>query len=122
VEVVIAPNLKARADQNLMRIALQNLLENAWKFTGKTPNAKIEFGSCLVDNECAFFVRDNGAGFDMTHADKLFSPFHRFHTASEFEGTGIGLATVMRIIQRHGGRIWAQSEVDKGATFFFTLP
>jgi signal transduction histidine kinase len=122
VEIVIAPELKAWADQNLMRIALQNLLENAWKFTGKNLEAKIEFGSCLLDGNPTFFIRDNGAGFDMTFVDKLFSPFQRFHSADEFEGTGIGLATVYRIIHRHGGRIWAHGELNKGAAFFFTLP
>jgi signal transduction histidine kinase len=122
VDIIIAPHVMARADPNLMRIALQNLLDNAWKFTGKSPNPKIEFGSCLLNGTPTFFIRDNGAGFDMTFAETLFFPFKRLHSEDEFEGTGIGLATVRRILQRHGGQIWARGEINKGATFFFTLP
>jgi two-component system NtrC family sensor kinase len=102
----------------LMRIALENLLSNAWKFTAKTSDARIE-----VDCEDeTFFVRDNGAGFDSTRASELFSPFRRFHTASEFSGTGVGLSIVQRIVRRHGGRLSAQAAPGRGATFFFTLP
>jgi PAS domain S-box-containing protein len=122
VAVSIAPKLTVNADPNLLRIVLENLLGNAWKFTEKRGQAAIQLGVSAHNKPAAYFVRDNGAGFDMAHASKLFSPFHRLHPASEFEGTGIGLATVQRIIQRHGGRVWAESAVEKGATFYFTLP
>jgi light-regulated signal transduction histidine kinase (bacteriophytochrome) len=98
------------------------LLGNAWKFTSKAPTARIEFGTTEKDGLAAFFVRDNGAGFDMAYASKLFAPFPRLHTSEEFPGTGIGLATVQRIVQRHGGRIWAEGVVDGGATFRFAFP
>ena len=122
VDVVIAPDLKVNADANLMRIVLENLLGNAWKFTQKHALARIEFGVTEKDNLTTYFVRDDGAGFDMNYVDKLFGPFQRLHDASEFEGTGIGLATVQRIIQRHGGKVWAEAAVEQGATFYFTLP
>lgn len=122
IEVSIAPNLRVHADPNLMRVALDNLLGNARKFSGRRNDPRIEFGSQRQDDETVFFVRDNGAGFDMAYADKLFGAFQRLHPASEFEGTGIGLATVQRIIRRHGGHIWAQAQINSGATFFFTLP
>lgn len=122
VEWHIAPGLKAHGDRRLMRIALENLLGNAWKFTGKTEAARIDFGVLQQGNETVFFVRDNGAGFDMEFADKLFGVFQRLHSEREFAGTGIGLAIVQRIIARHGGRVWAQAAVGKGATFYFTLP
>jgi len=105
----------------LLRAALENLLSNAWKFTGKQAAARIEFGIDGEQRGPVYFIRDNGAGFDMTYAGKLFGVFQRVHAASEFEGTGVGLATVQRIIARHGGRIWAKSAVNEGATFFFTL-
>ena len=104
-----------------MQVAVENLLGNAWKFTAKQPSASIEFGVTEIDNEKAFFVKDNGVGFDMAYADKLFGAFQRLHDSSEFPGTGIGLATVKRIVRRHGGEIWAQSEVNKGTTFYFTF-
>ena len=122
VDVAIAPDLKVNADANLMRIMLENLLGNAWKFTQKHPFARIELGVTQIDNMITYFVRDDGAGFDMAYVDKLFGAFQRLHDTSEFDGTGIGLATVQRIIQRHGGSVWAEGAVEQGASFFFTLP
>jgi signal transduction histidine kinase len=121
-ELDLAPGLSARGDRELLRIALENLLGNAWKFTGQTAGARIELGQELQDQERVFYVRDNGAGFDMAHADKLFTPFQRLHTTSEFPGTGIGISLAQRIIHRHGGRIWAVGAPQQGATFYFTLP
>ena len=122
VSIRIAPDMRCRADGRMIRIVLENLLANAWKYTGKTDDTQIEVGAEKSDTaERVFFVRDNGSGFDMAYADKLFTPFQRLHSAREFEGTGIGLATVARAIQRCGGRVWAEAEVGKGAAFFFTV-
>lgn len=121
VEIVIAEGLHATADRRLLAIALENLIGNAWKFTARRPRARIEIGVASRDGEDVFFVRDDGAGFDMAYADKLFGAFQRLHDPAEFEGTGIGLATAHRVISRHGGRIWAQALPGAGATFFFTL-
>ena len=120
VEVIIAEPLRANVDPRLAKALISNLVGNAWKFTCKRPQPRIEVGT--VRDPALFYVRDNGAGFDMAHATKLFAPFQRMHTVREFPGTGIGLATVQRIVHRHGGRIWAEAAVDKGATFYFTLP
>jgi PAS domain S-box-containing protein len=129
IELVIAPGMTAAADPALLRLVLVQLLDNSWKFTGKHDAARIEVGVTDGDGsadagggERVFFVRDDGAGFDMGYAKHLFGAFQRFHTAAEFEGDGIGLATVQRLVLRHGGRVWAAAEVEKGATFFFTLP
>jgi signal transduction histidine kinase len=120
VEVAVQPDLSVEGDRTLLRLVLQNLLGNAFKFSAKTRDARIEFGR-RPDGDHAFFVRDNGAGFDMRFADRLFGMFQRLHSQSEFAGTGVGLATVQRIVRRHSGRIWAESEPGKGATFFFTV-
>jgi light-regulated signal transduction histidine kinase (bacteriophytochrome) len=121
VEFVVAPGLVANADANLLRRVLENLLENAWKFTSRHLTARIEVGTRQQDGETVYFVRDDGAGFNQAYANQLFGPFQRLHSSTEFAGTGIGLAIVHRIIQRHGGRIWAEAAVEKGATIFFTL-
>jgi PAS domain S-box-containing protein len=120
-EFVITDGLVAEGDERLLYAAIQNLLDNAWKFTERTGNARIEVGAMELKDETVYFVRDNGAGFDMAYSRKLFSLFQRLHDASEFRGTGIGLATVGRIINRHGGRIWAEGETNRGATFYFTV-
>jgi len=118
----IQEGLTATGDPDLLRLALENLLGNSWKYTRRKKAARIEFGKAEQNGSAVYFVRDNGAGFDMRHADKLFLPFSRLHARGEFEGTGIGLATVQRIMRRHGGRIWGEGSVDKGAAFFFALP
>ncbi|MCL7421681.1 MAG: PAS domain S-box protein [Methylobacter sp.] len=121
VQRTIQPGMTAWGDARLLRIVLDNLLGNAWKFTSKQADARIEFGVQSLDGELVYFVRDNGAGFDMAYAEKLFGAFQRLHDTNEFPGTGIGLATAQRIIHKHGGRIWAESEVEHGAIFYFTL-
>lgn len=122
MEIIIAPDLQTEGDERLLRIALENLINNAWKFTAKQPRPRIEVGHEIQGTETVFFVRDNGAGFDMAYANKLFGAFQRLHSTTEFPGHGIGLATVQRIISRHGGRIWASAVVNQGATFYFTIP
>lgn len=121
VTLSLMRDLMVEADPNLMNIALENLLNNAWKFTSRQQHAVIEFGQKNHVRNRTFYVRDNGVGFDMAYADKLFGVFQRLHSVSEFPGTGVGLATVHRIISIHGGRIWAESAVGKGTTFYFTL-
>jgi PAS domain S-box-containing protein len=120
--IAISEHIAVRADPKLLQVVLGNLLGNAWKFTGRTEHARIEFGATEIEGERAYYVRDNGPGFDSTYADKLFKPFQRLHRPDEFAGSGIGLATVQRIIQRHGGRVWAEGRPNEGATFYFTLP
>jgi light-regulated signal transduction histidine kinase (bacteriophytochrome) len=121
VAVSIQPGVTATGDPNLLRVVLDNLLGNAWKYTGQTADARVEFGMTEQDGERAYFVRDNGAGYDPAYADKLFEPFQRLHRPDEFDGHGIGLATVRRVVARHGGRTWAEGAVGKGATVYFTL-
>jgi signal transduction histidine kinase len=123
VSVVVADGMVAEGDSALLRIALENLFSNAWKFTSRIANARIEFGSRIDrSGRRAYFLRDNGAGFDPRHAANLFSPFKRLHAESQFPGSGIGLATVQRIVHRHSGEIWAEAAVDRGACFYFSLP
>ena len=121
VEVKIAMGAKAKGDSQLLRIVLNNLLHNAWKYTSKRSHSQIEFGVVATAAKPTFFVKDNGAGFDPEYADKLFVPFQRLHSQTEFPGTGIGLATVQRIIYRHGGKVWAEGECDRGVTVYFSL-
>ncbi|WP_298435705.1 ATP-binding protein [Geobacter sp.] len=121
VAVRIAGGVTAFGDRQLLRSVMENLLGNAWKYTGGREDAEIEFGATEEGGKTVYFVRDNGVGFDMAYADRLFAPFQRLHRADEFKGTGIGLATVQRIVLRHGGRVWAEAQPDRGATFYFTL-
>ena len=121
VEFVIEVGLTAVGDPQLLRAAMENLIHNSWKYTSGHPIARIEFGRSDEKERPSYFVRDDGAGFDPRYADRLFGAFQRLHTAKEFPGTGVGLATVQRIIHRHGGEIWAEAAVEKGATFHFTL-
>ena len=123
VDLAVSPGITVNADPALLRVVMENLLSNAWKFTGEQPAARIEVGAETREGEeRVYFIRDNGAGFDMAKAGRLFMPFQRLHAQDQFEGIGIGLATVQRIIQKHGGRIWAEAAPEKGATFYFTLP
>jgi light-regulated signal transduction histidine kinase (bacteriophytochrome) len=121
VEFVITPGILVKGDQGLLDICLKNLLENAWKFTANNTEAVIEFGAMQRDGQTVYFVKDNGIGFDMTYSDKLFHPFQRLHSGNEYPGTGIGLAIVQRIVRRHHGDIWGESEINKGTTFYFTI-
>lgn len=121
VDLIIDDDIHAKGDKNLLFIAMRNLMDNAWKYTNKKATASIHFGMQRQNNKLVYFLQDNGCGFDMAYQDKLFEPFRRLHRQDEFPGSGIGLAIVHRIIQRHGGRIWAESKPDQGATFYFTL-
>jgi len=120
-EFAIEPHVRSFGDASLLEIAMKNLLRNAWKFTSMRELTRIEFGTCELAAEKACFVRDNGIGFDMANSERMFHAFQRLHNSADFPGNGIGLTTVQRIINRHGGRIWAEGEVNKGATFYFTL-
>jgi PAS domain S-box-containing protein len=122
VRWVLGENLVAQGDPKYLCFAMENLFGNAWKYSGKKEEAVIEFGSIIKDGETVYFIRDNGAGFDAENAKTLFQPFQRFHSKNEFPGSGVGLSTVARVIEKHGGRIWAESKPNEGATFYFTLP
>jgi len=122
VDIQIKPDMFTFADKTLIRSVLENLIGNAWKFTSEKSETVIEFGKTDTKNGAAYFIRDNGAGFDMNFYNKLFGVFQRLHNHTEYPGTGIGLSTVQRIIQRHGGTIWAESMPGQGATFYFTIP
>ena len=122
-DLIIEDGITAYGDAGLLRIVLENLFANAWKFSSRREVTRIEFGTRMeTDGRAVYFVKDNGAGFDSTRAKKLFTPFQRFHTQEDFKGTGVGLATVRRVIHRHGGAIWADAQVDQGATFSFSIP
>jgi light-regulated signal transduction histidine kinase (bacteriophytochrome) len=122
VETQITAGLRCEADPRLLRIALENLIGNAWKFTRKVARARIEIGAVLHEGVQQYFIRDNGAGFNSEYAQDMFAPFRRLHTANEFPGTGVGLSIVQRVIRRHGGSVWADGAVGRGATFYFTIP
>lgn len=121
VELIIAPGIIVKGDRQLLQILLRNLLENAWKYTGKCSQARIKLGATQQDGKAVYFMKDNGVGFDMHYADKLFTPFRRLHSSKEYPGTGIGLALAQRIVRRHGGSIWAEAKINQGATFYFML-
>jgi light-regulated signal transduction histidine kinase (bacteriophytochrome) len=121
IQFVIQDNIKVNGDHRLLMLIMSNLMNNAYKFSSQKAETRIELGSIILNNKKTFFLRDNGAGFDMRHSDKLFKPFQRLHATRDFPGMGIGLATVQRMIQRHSGKIWAEAEVNKGAIFYFTL-
>jgi signal transduction histidine kinase len=121
IEITVQDEIIVHGDKRLLSIALENLIDNAWKFTSHEPGGKIEFGISKEDGDPIYFVRDNGIGFDMKHTEKLFGPFQRLHSTKDYPGTGIGLSTVQRIVQRHGGKIWTEAEIGKGAAFYFTL-
>jgi light-regulated signal transduction histidine kinase (bacteriophytochrome) len=121
VDFAITPGIKAFGDRVLLDSVLQNLLDNAWQFTGKHGKARIEFGVTEREGKKTYFVRDDGAGFDMRYVDKLFGTFQRLHGVDEFPGNGVGLAIIQRIVHHHGGQVWAEGEIEKGATFYFTL-
>ena len=121
VEFIIAPEIMVKGDRQLLKILLRNLLENAWKYTGKCLQARIELGATQQNGKRVYFIKDNGAGFDMQYADKLFNPFRRLHSSKDYPGTGIGLALAQRIVRRHGGSIWAEAKINQVATFYFTL-
>jgi len=122
VDIQIQQNMRAKGDLRLLRIVLQNLLSNSWKFTRECDSPKIQFGVTNNEEKPAYFVKDNGVGFDVKYADKIFGIFQRLHTREEFDGTGIGLASVQRVVNRHGGKVWVNAKDHKGATFYFTLP
>jgi light-regulated signal transduction histidine kinase (bacteriophytochrome) len=121
VATIVQQSVRCLADERLVHILLKNLIENAWKFSKTRQDAVVEFGETSRNGRRTFFVRDNGAGFSMENASRMFNPFQRFHAQEQFEGTGIGLAIVKRVVSRHGGAVWAESQKDKGATFFFAL-
>jgi light-regulated signal transduction histidine kinase (bacteriophytochrome) len=121
VTIDIPEEVWAEGDRDLLRVVVENLLDNAWKFTSGRPQARIELGARAQNGVTVYFVRDDGAGFDMTYTERLFAPFHRMHRPTEFEGKGMGLALVRRAVHRHGGRVWAEAAVDRGASFYFTL-
>ena len=122
LKVTIQPDITVYADSELLTIAMENLLNNAWKFTRYNKDAEVQIGTMEHNGNMTYFVKDNGAGFDIKESEKLFNPFQRFHDYKKFEGSGIGLATVKRIIAKHGGRVWAESEIDKGTTIYFIIP
>ena len=121
VKFIIKKGVIVKGDSALLKLMIENLLSNAWKFTSKKDEAVIEFGVTTEKDICIYFIKDNGAGFDMEYTEKLFTPFHRLHSESEFPGTGIGLANVKRIVTMHGGEIWAEAKVGQGAAFYFTI-